>query len=744
MTRPFNHDHPIGSLEEDLLQRGEFAQALAATLKHNHGHPGLSVAVCAALGEGKTSVKNLMLQHLRPEIDQGKIIYLEFNPWHWSGNEDLQTVFFREIDRKITQSGIMGDRKLLRSLSVYAAKLNYSGFFEDLVRLNVVLAALSGALTAAAVATRGTWMVWLFAGLLLVLLWFLVFRFRSTAINNQILTLKASTDKTLEEVKQELSAAMQKLQGQLVVCFDDLDRLDKAELKKVLQIIKANGDFPNVTYLSFFDREMVESLLQEAGQSGRIYLEKMFQVTLTLPEPDSEHLKRYFLQEAQKLLGEDPKQLRGVREVYDAVLQQQLTNVRRTKRFLNNVGFYALRFKTSSGFEISVMDLMLLEALRVHEPRAYNAFLERSYPFTNIVYAQLLTSQRQAAFTAMLEEATDKTWMGKVLWLLFPLDRKGIEKLPLFDSEIFLRPSAAGLSLQVLFQQFRLSHPHFFHRYFMFGIRKEDVRKSELDQMRALFAAGQSIRDDVLNLLDGERLTDALQGLQHHLSWQDEAFVLALTEALVSMEAELRVRDADKGIFDGLVLVWVRLFQKGSEDQNSPALLKALHAGKQSVFFQTLFLNRMVVRTRELGDRGVALLDSVLKMACTELATRIQVESKEPGFLQSEHAARFLLHWREHGDRVAFEAFWQARTSDFAALRELMKLFLSPIREPSDQGIRHGFRLHEDLMAVIDPEVLLARWRVLRPEVLSTEEEVMEKVFEGKVWVGGNDQALED
>jgi predicted KAP-like P-loop ATPase len=51
---------------------------------------------------------------------------------------------------------------------------------------------------------------------------------------------------------------MLKLDAQIVVVIDDIDRLGDDEVLLVLRLIKANADFPNLTYLLLFQRDIVE------------------------------------------------------------------------------------------------------------------------------------------------------------------------------------------------------------------------------------------------------------------------------------------------------------------------------------------------------------------------------------------------------------------------------------------------------------------------------------------------------
>jgi len=107
----FSADRPIGSREEDLLGRASFADSLAAAIKGWKGNDSLVIALYGPWGSGKSSVKNMVLQSLRSaEVDSPLIV--EFNPWQWSGQNQLVKVFLREIGLILARSDGSEDGKL--------------------------------------------------------------------------------------------------------------------------------------------------------------------------------------------------------------------------------------------------------------------------------------------------------------------------------------------------------------------------------------------------------------------------------------------------------------------------------------------------------------------------------------------------------------------------------------------------------------------------------------------------------
>src|SRR5437868_3154512 len=85
-------DDPILSVEEDQLQRGQFADRVAEVCRRVHEQGESSViSLISPWGSGKSSVLNLIKGSLAKE---GDWIIGEYNPWLLSDIESLIREFF--------------------------------------------------------------------------------------------------------------------------------------------------------------------------------------------------------------------------------------------------------------------------------------------------------------------------------------------------------------------------------------------------------------------------------------------------------------------------------------------------------------------------------------------------------------------------------------------------------------------------------------------------------------------------
>src|SRR5687767_5203891 len=88
-----NSDNPICDTKQDVLGRAELARAFVRQVRSLDASEGVVVGVLGAWGSGKTSFVNLA----RPEFERVRVPVLYFNPWMFSGAEQLVESFFGEL-----------------------------------------------------------------------------------------------------------------------------------------------------------------------------------------------------------------------------------------------------------------------------------------------------------------------------------------------------------------------------------------------------------------------------------------------------------------------------------------------------------------------------------------------------------------------------------------------------------------------------------------------------------------------
>ena len=90
-------DNPIKKPEDDVLGRATVAQDFAEQVLLLDVTEGAVVGVLGAWGSGKTSFVNLARTHWK----KNNIPVLDFNPWMFSGTQQLVESFFAELSTQL-------------------------------------------------------------------------------------------------------------------------------------------------------------------------------------------------------------------------------------------------------------------------------------------------------------------------------------------------------------------------------------------------------------------------------------------------------------------------------------------------------------------------------------------------------------------------------------------------------------------------------------------------------------------
>lgn len=113
-------DRPIETAEEDRLGRAPFSRAIAAQILEAPALDSYVVAIMGPWGSGKTSLINMIAEEAQLRSDA---VVLKFNPWVFSGTEQLVGYFFRELGAQFSE------RKNDRLAAIGASLKKYAGLF---------------------------------------------------------------------------------------------------------------------------------------------------------------------------------------------------------------------------------------------------------------------------------------------------------------------------------------------------------------------------------------------------------------------------------------------------------------------------------------------------------------------------------------------------------------------------------------------------------------------------------------
>src|SRR5205823_13198051 len=91
-------DEHIHGIAEDRLDRSNYARVVSDEIAAIPAGSSTVLAVTGSWGTGKTSFMNLVFEQLKQDRER---VVTNFNPWLFSGTEDLIARFFQDVASKL-------------------------------------------------------------------------------------------------------------------------------------------------------------------------------------------------------------------------------------------------------------------------------------------------------------------------------------------------------------------------------------------------------------------------------------------------------------------------------------------------------------------------------------------------------------------------------------------------------------------------------------------------------------------
>lgn len=311
-------DVPINQASQDLLGRNELAKEIADKIKKVKTNDGsFSLGIESPWGNGKTSFINLLDENIK----SSDTVIFRFNPWTYDKNTNLIDAFFLQLSENLKDYNF----DLATTILDYASILSSSN-----------------------IGYVGT-----------------IFK-----------TLTHNGSKSIELKNNEIIQDIKNIGKKIVVIIDDLDRLDSNEILTILKLVRNIANFPNMIFISAYDREYLTELLGKNNiYKCDIYLDKIFQLEIHLPIYDRKIIKNVLLNEGKTFLQKnDIKEYSEAlddyifNEVHTGFICDMITNLRDIYRFINN---FHLSYDSLKG-DIVIKDLMNIELLKIKYPYVYD------------------------------------------------------------------------------------------------------------------------------------------------------------------------------------------------------------------------------------------------------------------------------------------------------------------------------------------------------------------------------------
>ena len=317
-------DKPIKLPDEDKFGFKPLAETIADMISNMKAPEGTVIAINGQWGSGKSSLINLIRNHLCDATDRGDLKIVDFKCWWFSGSEALTIAYFREL---------------------YSA-MKPSLTWKTKIPLKIALSKLGRYLSLVNVGIAG----------------------KIISTIGKIL-VQANT---VESLHRKLSCTLADMDSKYLIIIDDIDRLSPDEAMLIFRLVKSVGGLPNVMYLLAYDRQLAEKIVTEhyRSEEGAHYLEKIVQASFDLPVPSRTMLAKEFLTRLDNVIEErefgDGDYFRSL---FAEMIAPEIKTPRDLIRILNPL---KVTWPAVKG-EVDSADFLCIETLRVQRPELYRA-----------------------------------------------------------------------------------------------------------------------------------------------------------------------------------------------------------------------------------------------------------------------------------------------------------------------------------------------------------------------------------
>lgn len=596
--------------DNDGLGYAPFAKNLANSIVRMTPVDGLVMAIYGQWGAGKTTLLNFVVHYLEQIHEDERPIIVHFNPWWFSGHEDLTRKFFDQLQAKLSGRHSFG--KKLR---------NHIAGFADVISETPIPYASAG---------------------------------------KAVAKVARPEPKDVPALKEAIAAELTKRKIKILVIIDDIDRLTGEEVRHLFRVIKAVSDFPNLIYLLAFDKKIVVNAVQQMQDlPGEAYLEKIVQVPFELPLPNKESLRQLMSAKLASILGDIPDELADQNYLLSVYLEGVEKFIHTPRDVIRLANTLSVTYPAVEG-EVNPVDFLAIEALRVFRPKIYDVIRQNIDSFTGYAHSGGYTNNRNEDLKNFLEnfitqvQPNEHEQLKSLLMLLFP-KLQSVWKNTWYGAE----------STTNWRRQLRICSPDIFNIYFRLTIPEESISNAEMKRIVAL-TIDEKAFSTLLSEYSNKKQADGTTKARYLLGRLEDfiekdisiASIPSIINVLFVIGDKLRLADKRRGMFDlGIDMQMLRLsyqlLRRLDEYSRFQTLRNAIINGEATA---TILLDIMSLAQQHGKYGGNAdreeerIISSAHLPELEELVVdHIQISAKKGTLLQTPDLLRILNFWQERG-----------------------------------------------------------------------------------------------
>jgi len=656
----FQTDQPITKCSEDKLGRVSFAESLAQAILSYKSEECIVLGLFGSWGSGKTSLINMCLECINKSVDsylkKEKPIVIKFNPWNYSGQQQLIVQFFNHLSSALSKHQSKRIKKIAKKIDTYIFSIISS------VNIGINIGRISLDVKKAE---------------------------------------KLINEKPLESQKEELSKLLRNQSHKIIVVIDDIDRLNNYEIRQIFQLIKVLGNLPNIIYLVAFDKNIViKALEKEQEGSGFEYLEKIVQVPFEIPPVPKEEVYRLLFSQLDELIKDIPEERWEQTywgNIFHSGIKVFFNTIRDVTRYLNTLRFSFPMVKE----EVNPIDFIAITSFQVFLPELYYAIRDNKDLFTgaNLDF-EVRSEQERKLCNEILNLAPEdiRENIKELLTRLFP-KLESIWENTNYDSNW----------LGIWRRDCRICSPDIFDIYFRLTIPKGELSQREIQAILSLANDPNSFADALLRLNEDGRIIRFLERLEDYTrDYIPEENIETIISVL--MDIGDLFPEGESGFFeiDTPMRIWricYQLSQRLDTHEKRFNLFKnAMEKAKRSLF---TIVHEVSVQEQQHGkysskdtptpEEKRTVNAEQLKVLEEIALNKIEIWANDGRLKKHEKLDYILLRWRKWGGGNKMNRFVENMIKSEEGLIDFITAFLTKIKSHTERDYVYETRWRIDI-----------------------------------------------
>jgi predicted KAP-like P-loop ATPase len=422
--------------------------------------------------------------------------------------------------------------------------------------------------------------------------------------------------------------------------------------------VKTNSDFPNMVFMLLFQRNIAEKAVEgSVKDSGRGYLEKIVNVSFTVPTISSITLGKYFTMEMDRIFkgsNFSESELDRFKSLYWNGVSKYAQNIRAVKRLVSSLTFSISLLRNGDSLEVNPTDIVAIETLRLFEGDIYEMLprlkeLLRKACIYNNERKQVQAEIERAV--AIVADEERRSAALNIIHLIFPF----------------------GSNTDGWYRDKRICHDCLFDRYFLLRLCDDDISHAEIERLVKISGNYDIFITALRNYIRQGRIDNLLSRMEYYKVIIPPQNLNAFISAIFDIGDEL-IDDKDASFFLTASDYASRIARRAlmeEKDIDKRGIILADTISKTSGLLLPVGVISLINNDyleKEVDDN--TLME--LKKICVN-----KIRNSPDKILSNSHPRRIIYIWTEWASQREVSDWFAAQITNHDALRKIIVAYTS-------------------------------------------------------------------